>query len=324
MKIRGLGYVGFGAPDPKQWLEFGTKIIGAMPARALPGESWGTPMIAGSGPASKGSGIGPDGSVYLKFDEHQWRIAVHPHPTNRGILYIGFEVASAEDLEEAVTELQQAGFDAHTGTLEEARARSVTGIAFTKDPNGNAVELFYGPCKDFKFQSPVGAVFKMGQLGLGHMNLFVSNLIEVGAFYNQTLGFKLTDYIMFAPGLSANFFHCNPRHHTLGLTRVGDINGIHHIMFEMDNTDMVGQCLDRAMAAGIKITSTLGRHTNDHMLSFYMSSPFGFEVEIGCEGLLVDEHWLPSEFCEGDVWGHKGLDPVTITETAKTITQHQK
>jgi 3,4-dihydroxy-9,10-secoandrosta-1,3,5(10)-triene-9,17-dione 4,5-dioxygenase len=76
-------------------------------------------------------------------------------------------------------------------------------------------------------------------------------------------------------------------------------------------------------AAGIQITSTLGRHTNDRMLSFYMSSPFGFEVEIGCEGLLVDDSWLPNEFCEGDVWGHKGLDPETITQTAQKITQHQ-
>jgi len=324
MKVRGLGYVGFGAPNPKQWLDFGTKIIGAMPARALPGESWGMPMDPTSGPASKGCGIGEDGSVYLKFDEYQWRIAVHPHPTQRGILYIGFEMASGQDLEDAVKELHEAGFDARLGSLEEARHRSVTGIAFTQDPNGNNVELFYGPCKDYKFQSPVGAKFKTGDLGLGHMNLFVSDLIEVGAFYHQTLGFKLSDYIMFAPGLSANFFHCNPRHHTLGLTRVGDINGLHHIMFEMETSDMVGQALDRAMAAGIQITSTLGRHTNDNVMSFYMSSPFGFEVEIGCEGLLVDENWLPSEFCEGDVWGHKGLDPATITDTAKKITQHQK
>jgi len=321
MNIRGLGYVGFGAPDPKAWLTYGTEIIGAMPARCLPGEAWGTPMDPTSGPASDGKGIGEDGSVYLKFDDYQWRIAVHPNETNRGIMYIGFELGDPLELEEAVKELQENGFEARIGSLEEARNRSVTGIAFTTDPNGNAVELFYGPCKDYKFQSPFGAQFKMGELGLGHMNLLVSDLVEVGAFYNQTLGFKLSDYIMFGPGLSANFFHCNPRHHTLGLTRVGDINGLHHIMFEMETPDMVGQCLDRVEAAGIPITSTLGRHTNDNMLSFYMSSPFGFEVEIGCDGLLVDENWLPSEFCEGDVWGHKGLDPESITENAKKIVQ---
>ena len=328
MKIRSLGYVGFGAPDPKEWLQFGTDIIGVMPSRALPGESWGTPMDPvrdmGSGPASKGSGVAADGSVYLKLDDYQWRIAVHPHPTQRGILYMGFEIASAEDLEQAVVELQQSGFEARLGVQEEARQRSVTGIAFTKDPNGNSVELFYGPCKDFKFHSKVGAKFKTGDLGLGHLNLFVSELAAANAFYQQTLGFKLSDYIKFGPELSANFFHCNPRHHTLGLTRVGNINGLHHIMFEMENSDMVGQCLDRVNAAGIKVTSTLGRHTNDKVLSFYMSSPFGFEVEIGCEGLLLDKNWLPSEFCEGDVWGHKGLDPATITDTAKKITRHQQ
>ena len=95
MNIRGLGYVGFGAPDPSQWLKFGTEIVGAMPARALPGEAWGMPMDPTSGPASKGSGVGPDGSVYLKIDHRQWRIAIHPSESNAGVLYLGLEVASA-------------------------------------------------------------------------------------------------------------------------------------------------------------------------------------------------------------------------------------
>ncbi len=319
MNIRGLGYVGIGAPDPKQWLDFATEIIGAMPARCLPGESWGMPMDPTSGPASGGSGVGEDGSVYLKFDDYQWRVAVHPDKENYGLLYIGFELGSRVELEQAVEELQGKDYTVRPGTDDEARQRSVTGIAFTEDPAGNTIELFYGPCKDYKFQSPVGAVFKMGELGMGHMNLFAADLEGTIDFYEQALGFRLSDYIVFGPGLSANFFHCNPRHHTLGLTRVGEINGLHHLMLEMENTDMVGQCLDRVEAAGIQITSTLGRHTNDNMLSFYISSPFGFEVEIGCEGLLVDDNWLPSEFCEGDIWGHKGLDPETITESAQAL-----
>ena len=43
MEIKSLGYIGFGAKDPLEWLKFGTDIIGMMPARAVPGESWGFP-----------------------------------------------------------------------------------------------------------------------------------------------------------------------------------------------------------------------------------------------------------------------------------------
>lgn len=74
----------------------------------------------------------------------------------------------------------------------------------------------------------------------------------------------------------------NPRHHTIGLTRVGPINGLHHLMLECETIDNILKCYDdRVNDAGIRVTSTLGRHTNDNMLSFYMSSPFGFEIEMG-------------------------------------------
>ena len=325
MNIRGLGYVGVGAPDPKQWLDYGVNILGLMPARALPGEAWGMPMDPTSGPASDGSGVGEDGAVYLKMDDRQWRIAVHPSKDNAGIMYIGLEVASAQDLDEVLSELSAAGISAKLGSAEEAQKRSVTGIAFSQDPAGNPIEFFYGPTIDKKFSSSQGMDFvtgdsTSGDLGMGHMNLLVADLKASQDFYIKVLGFKLSDYIGFGPDMSANFYHCNARHHSIGLTRVGEFNALHHIMLEVDNIDQVAQCLERAEAAGITITSTLGRHTNDNILSFYMSSPFGFEVEVGCDGVLVDENWLPSEFCEGDVWGHKGLDPESITAAAEKTT----
>ncbi|MBK8289513.1 MAG: VOC family protein [Cellvibrionales bacterium] len=321
MNIRGLGYVGFGAPDPSQWLKFGTEIVGAMPARALPGEAWGMPMDPTSGPASKGSGVGPDGSVYLKIDHRQWRIAIHPSESNAGVLYLGLEVASALDLEQVVAELKAQGIEARMGSAEEAQARSVTGIAYSQDPAGNPIEFFFGATDDYKFVSPKGMHFKTGDLGLGHMNLFVSDLKANTEFYSRVLGFKLSDYIGFGPDMSANFFYCNGRHHTFGITRVGPINGIHHLMLECETVDNVLQCYERALEAGITIKSTLGRHVNDNVLSFYMSSPFGFEVEIGWDGTIVGDDWLPRQFCEGDIWGHKGLDPETIAASAAQIKQ---
>jgi len=189
MKIKALGYVGYGAPDPKAWLQYGTDIIGAMPARAVPGESWGIPMDPTSGPASKGTGVAPDGSVFLKFDDRQWRVAVHPSKDNAGIMYIGLEVASVLELEAAVAELKGKGFEAKMGTAEQAYNRAVTGIAYTKDPAGNAIELFYGATEDFKFKSPQGMNFKMGTWGLGHLNLLVADLQANKDFYIRVLGF---------------------------------------------------------------------------------------------------------------------------------------
>jgi len=312
MEIRALGYVGTGAPDPRACLDYATRIIGLMPARACPGEDWGMPALPGSGPASAGSGLAADGSVYLKLDDWQWRIAVHPRPGRAGLMYLGLELAGPLELEQALAELRAAGCMARPGSDAEARARAVGGIAFTEDPMGNSIELFHTPTRDRKFASPQGMEFLAGALGLGHINLLAAPLAEARDFYTRVLGFRLTDFIRFGPGDSANFFHCNARHHSIGLLKVGDLPGVHHLMLEATGIDMVGKCLERVENAGIQITSTLGRHANDGMLSFYMASPFGFEIEIGCEGMRVDQNWTPCEFVEGDIWGHRGLDPETI------------
>ena len=123
MEIRALGYIGIGVPDPRACLEYATAVLGLMPARACPGEDWGMPAVPGSGPASAGSGIAADGSVYLKMDDWQWRIAVHPRAGRAGLMYLGLEVAGPLELEQALAELRAAGCEARAGTEAEARAR---------------------------------------------------------------------------------------------------------------------------------------------------------------------------------------------------------
>lgn len=322
MPVRSLGYVGFGAPDPAAWLDYATNVIGLMPARACAGEDWGIPAIPGSGPSSAGSGTADDGSIYLKLDDWQWRIAVHPDTDNRGIRYIGLEVEDQADLESVVEALNAAGHEAGLGTREQADARSVTGIAHTEDPCGNAIELFYGPVIDRKFRSPLGMEFLAGPLGLGHINLLTAGRLEQAQhFYARVLGFDLTDYIFFGGGNVATFYRCNSRHHSMGLLKVGNAYGVHHLMLEVTSVDMVLQCLERVTDAGITITSTVGRHANDGMLSFYMRSPFGFEVEIGFDGRLIDDQWSANQFVEGDLWGHRGLDPETIAKNLAAMPQ---
>jgi len=320
MPIKSLGYVGYGAPDPKVWLDYATNILGLMPARACAGEDWGIPAIPGSGPKSGGSGTAEDGSIYLKMDEWQWRIAVHPDEKNRGVKYFGLEVDGWADLEAFVEKLNAAGHKAEMGSWEQARQRSVTGIAHTTDPCGNAIELFYGPTVDRKFTSPLDMEFLAGDMGLGHINIITSTHLEAAKeFYTRILGFRLADYIHFGGGNSANFYACNRRHHSVGLLKVGNVIGVHHMMLEVTKVDMVLQCLERVNDAGINITSTLGRHVNDNMLSFYMQSPFGFEVEIGFDGRILDERWTPNEFVEGDIWGHRGLDPESIEKNLASM-----
>ena len=317
MEIRQLGYVGLEGPDPKGWLDFATRVCGLMPARLVPGETWAAPGLPAAGAASGGSGVAADGSVYLKLDEWQWRVALHPAAAP-GLRYLGLELRGPAELAAAAAELEARGLAVTRATPGELEARGVHGMAHLRDPAGHRDELYHGVPRDGGFASPVGVPgFVTGPLGLGHAVLLVPDVEAALGFWRDALGFRLSDYLTFGPGQGVWFLHCNPRHHSIALLHVGPIAGLHHVLFEMPGIDDVGRAHDRAVAAGHPITTSLGRHANDRMFSFYARSPAGFEVEIGCGGQLLDASWTPNRLVEGDVWGHKGLTAEALEAAAK-------
>src|SRR5215470_18016131 len=124
MEIRQLGYVGLQGSDPKAWLDFATRIVGLQPARVLPGESWGLPGQPNPGAPSSGSGVAPDGTVFLKMDDWQWRVALHPGD-GPGLRYLGFELRGPTELAAAVAELGARGIPVSWASEQEIAARAV-------------------------------------------------------------------------------------------------------------------------------------------------------------------------------------------------------
>ena len=202
-----------------------------------------------------------------------------------------------------------------------ARARRVRALVRLQDPSGATLEFYHGADLDYaKFISPQGiAGFETGfngDMGLGHVVLPTRKLADTCRFYREVLGFGETDYMHFHfspepndPGQGLQFLHVdNPRHHSLALyeDRNDNPSGCVHAMIEVRSVDEVGYCMDRVQAAGIPIVSTLGRHTNDRMLSFYMATPGGFALEFGCEGLQLDwQGYTPTVSTLPSIWGHK-------------------
>ena len=301
----GLGYVGIGAPEPTAWRDFATTVCGLMPSRLLPGAG---------GPASDTSpGIAPDGTLFLKMDDRQWRLAVHPRP-EPGLEYLGFELRHERAFDEACEAIAKRGAEIREGTPEEASSRGVNRLAMLQDPAGHRVELFASAVRDRDFVSPSGMAFLTGELGMGHAVLYVPDIDAALDYYRDVLGFVRSDYMNFGPGgLGIHFLRCTRRHHSVALLHLGDLSGLQHLMLETTSLDDVGRALDRALGQGVPITSGLGRHRNDETVSFYMQSPSPFDVEIGWDGLLIDEGWTENEFAGGgDLWGHHGLDAESL------------
>jgi catechol 2,3-dioxygenase-like lactoylglutathione lyase family enzyme len=59
--------------------------------------------------------------------------------------------------------------------------------------------------------------YKTGNLGLGHVVYWVKDLAASVKFYQDIMGFSISDYIAWDDN-DAVFMHCNSRHHTLALT----------------------------------------------------------------------------------------------------------
>lgn len=68
----------------------------------------------------------------------------------------------------------------------------------------------------------------------------------------------------------------------------------------------MGATYDLVQDQEIWITRGLGRHTNDHMTSFYMKTPSGFDVEYGWGARTVDDTtWQVQRHENGSIWGHR-------------------
>ncbi|WP_137144034.1 VOC family protein [Mycolicibacterium sp. CR10] len=281
MFVKSLGYLGVASPDAKEWLEFGPEVLGMQASER------------------------DDGSVRLRMDDADHRIAVHQGDRNR-MLYAGWDVGSEDALEAAGEALRARGIPFEVGNDEDRAARGVLGFLALSDPSGLRHELFYGQRivpKSFHPGRPMSR-FLTGSQGLGHVVLATPDLAQADRFLRDVLGFKKSDEIY--TFIDLWFYHCNPRHHSIALTPMPGVRGLHHVMVEVADFDDVGIAYDLCMSRNIPLSMTLGRHVNDRMVSFYVRTPSGFDLEYGWGGATVDdETWTVAQYEAPSVWGHQ-------------------
>ncbi len=276
-----LGYLGIAANDLDAWRGYATTTLGLD---ALPND--------------------PDGALRLRMDGYHHRFAIHESPEET-VAYAGWEVADAAALTSVAARLEGAGVAVHEGSRQEAEARRVTAMTWFEDPDGYRCELYHGP-QDGAEGADTG--FVTGEQGLGHFVLMAQDLERTMAFYTGLLGMRVSDYVTMNGGRTKlGFLHCNPRHHSIAFAEApGRPRGINHFMVQRRDLNDVGRAYDTVQATGIPLISTLGRHSNDEMVSFYMRNPSGWGVEYGWGAREVDDAtWCVEHLDSGSTWGHQ-------------------
>lgn len=286
MSITQLGYLGMNVSDMEAWERFATQTLGLQISAQ------------------------DDGTRFLKMDEYHHRFALHAQGGD-DIAYVGWEVTDEHALQALSTQLQEAGVQVTRGASALAAARRVVELITFQDPNGIPMEVFYGPLVHFDqpFASPRPiSGFVTGTQGLGHIVLMVDDFEKSLHFYRDVLGMRISDFIQLAGaagGRRMAFFHCNPRHHTLAFMATPSPKRLHHFMLQLQSLDDVGMTYSLCQDQEVPLARGLGRHTNDHMVSFYVQSPSGFQVEYGWGARVVDDStWQVQQHTRGSIWGH--------------------
>ncbi|MEO7352619.1 MAG: iron-dependent extradiol dioxygenase HsaC, partial [Marmoricola sp.] len=281
--------------DLAQWKHFASKVLGL----------------------AEGRGPDPD-NLYYRIDEVSARLVVFPAEVDQ-LSCIGCELADHPALQAAGEHLSKEGIYLEEGTAEELAERRVQELVRLTDPFDNVFELFHRiTCESRPVVTPYAASFVTGEQGMGHVVIPVSDDVEALRFYTDALGFRLRDSTSM-PGefvgkeagskVWLRFLGVNPRHHSLAFLPQADqgpnASKCVHIMLEVEKLDDVGRALERVRKHGVALSATLGRHMNDQMVSFYVKSPAGFDVEFGTEGLMVDDkRWVARESTAVSYWGH--------------------
>lgn len=286
MSIQRLSYLGFEVSDVAAWRAFAGTRLGVME-----------------------TSVREDGARF-RIDSRAWRLDVRKGSAD-DLSFAGYEVDS-EDALAAVRKRLEAHDVAVTVEGPDLVAdRGVLGLVSCQDPAGNRVEIFYGATEMFEapFVSPIGVSgFLTGDQGLGHYVLNVPDTAAALDFYIKGLGFHLSDVIDWKLNdemtVRLSFLHCNGRHHTLALLSAPGGKTLHHFMLELNELDDVGLALDKFETDGA-IVATLGRHTNDHMISFYGGTPSGFAIEYGWGARGVLPGWSVVRYDRISIWGHR-------------------
>jgi 2,3-dihydroxybiphenyl 1,2-dioxygenase len=279
--ITQLGYLAFEVSDLAAWEAFATGVLGLGVARR-----W-------------------DGGMSLRLDRHAERIYLSSGPAD-DLVAIGWQAADEAAVDAVAARLAAAGYDVHEA---DPGPRQVARLRALRDPFGIRTELYCGPRLAAPFVSPiVGSGFVADDHGLGHLVVSAADEAATSAFYRDLLGFRLSDRItceFHGHAVDLTFLHTNQRHHSLAFGGP-QAKRLHHFLIEVGSLDDVGLAMDRALAAGVRVMQTLGRHPNDRMISFYALTPSGFQFEYGCGGRLIEDDaaWTPVVHDRISEWGH--------------------
>ena len=127
--------------------------------------------------------------------------------------------------------------------------------------------------------------------GLSHVVLHSPDHKGLLKFYEDVLGFKMSDWI----GEFMVFLRCNPAHHRLAI--MPGKPALNHVAFDVASVDEMMRGLGRLTKAGVTLSWGPGRHTAGNNTFTYYLTPNGNAVEYTSDvEECHDDTWVPTTY----------------------------
>ncbi|MDF0519191.1 VOC family protein [Bradyrhizobium yuanmingense] len=274
----------------------------AFPVTALRSVEITTPQLAGSVEFySKVWGLDvaaeAGDTVYLAATGSDFHVLELTPGEATSLRKISFRVRSHDDLHRLFARTRQAGCEVISSPAPSPAPSGGTSFA-VREAQGCVIEFVHGD------RTKQAHVIADRPERLAHVNINSANIEKLAAFYQETLGFRLSD----RSKLMA-FLCCNSDHHAIVLAEAPR-NGLNHVAFLMPDLESVMRGSGRMIDHGYPIGWGVGRHGPGDNVFAYFVDPTGAVIEYTAEVLQIDDSYVakgPSDWVwppgRTDQWG---------------------
>jgi catechol 2,3-dioxygenase len=263
-------------------------------------------------------------SVYLRgWDDYERYCLKLTASKTSGMGHMAFRTRSPQALERRAAALKGTEFE--VGWTEGDLGHGKTYVC--KDPDGHLIELYFdtewyqAPPElkpALKNQAQRFPARGVNVRRLDHLNCLAVDIKANRIFFEEYLGFRLTEQIVLNSGVEAAMWMTATNKSydfAYSADHTGTKGRFHHLTFAVDSREEILRAADIFLEHGVHIETGPHKHAIQQTFFLYVYEPGGNRVEIANAGarLVLAPDWKPIRWTEeerkkGQAWGLKTIE----------------
>ena len=277
-------------------------------------------------------------SVYLRgWDDYERYSLKLTASKTSGMGHMAFRTRSPQALERRAAALKGTEFE--VGWTDGDLGHGKTYVC--KDPDGHVVELYFDtewyqappelkPALKNQAQRYPGRGVNVRRLD--HLNCLAVDIKANRLFFEEYLGFRLTEQIVLNSGVEAAMWMTATNKSydfAYSADHTGTKGRFHHLTFAVDCREDILRAADIFLENGVYIETGPHKHAIQQTFFLYVYEPGGNRVEIANAGarLVLAPDWKPIRWTEeerkkGQAWGLKTIESFHTYGTPPVEVKH--